>query len=87
MIFTVYSREACHLCQEMIQALQCLQKDKAFEFEIVDIDTKPELVERYGTMVPVLVSQEDNTEICYYQLNMAAFDAYFSDYLLRNKRN
>ncbi len=87
MIFTVYSREACHLCQEMIQALQCLQKDKAFEFEIVDIDTKPELVERYGTKVPVLVSQEDNTEICHYHLNMSAFDAYFADFLLGDGHN
>ena len=81
MIFTVYSRQACHLCQEMIQALQCLQNDKAFEFEIVEIDSKPELVERYGTKVPVLVSQADNTEICHYHLDKSVFDAYFAGFL------
>lgn len=77
-MLTVYSREACHLCQEMIQALRILQKKKAFEFEIVDIDARAELVERYGTKVPVLFSRVDNTEICHYHLNLSALDAYFA---------
>lgn len=78
MKFTVYSRQDCHLCQDMIRALQALQQSKAFEFEIIDIDADPQLVARYGTKVPVLVSLSDNTEICHYHLDMTALDAYFA---------
>ncbi len=76
----VYGRRDCHLCQEMIASLQKLQKQIQFEFEVIDIDSDPELVSQYNERVPVLVSATTGRqdEICHYHLDDAALDAYFA---------
>ncbi|MDP1558494.1 MAG: glutaredoxin family protein [Nitrosomonas sp.] len=76
--FVIYSREACHLCQEMICALRNLQAQKSFELEIIDIDSDPQLVALYGERVPVLKALNDQQEICHYYLDLVALDAYFA---------
>ncbi len=63
---TVYVRQGCHLCTDMAQALERLRPVLDFEVTSVDIDTNPELRQRYDTRVPVLVV--DGVEICYYFL-------------------
>jgi glutaredoxin len=49
----VYSRAGCHLCDEtksvLAQYLEYLP-----EIEEIDIDTRPELQEKYGTSIPVV---------------------------------
>ncbi len=77
-ILVVYSREECHLCQDMIHALQLRQKQSAFKFEVIDIDDDPQLVSRYGEHIPVLLAFKDGPEICHYHLDQAALDAYLS---------
>ena len=74
----VYSREGCHLCQDMIHALQSMQEQGVFEFEVVDIDSDHQLVSRYGERIPVLLAIKDGPEICHYHLDQAALDAYLS---------
>ena len=71
----VYGREECHLCLDMIAALQELQKQRCFSFTFVDIDDDPTLKMRYGEKIPVLTSSGDQ-EICHYYLDIAVLDAY-----------
>lgn len=49
----LYTREGCHLCNEMRDVLD---RYSAWlpPIEAVDIDTSPDLVERFGTTIPVL---------------------------------
>lgn len=54
--FIVYGRADCHLCQQMILALEKLPKQVSLDYQVIDIDTDPELVTLYGEKIPVLVS-------------------------------
>ena len=76
----VYSREECHLCQNMVLALQNLQEQVSFDFQVIDIDANPELVALYGERIPVLMSPTDNQEICHYFLDLAALDDYLAEF-------
>lgn len=73
---TLYSRNYCHLCEEMIAALHLMQADLGFELEIVDVDSAPELERRYGEKVPVLT--RGGEEICHYRLDTAVFAEYLT---------
>ena len=57
----------------MIAALKTIQGRFRFELDVVDIDRHPELEERWGELVPVLL--EGETEVCHYHLDPAALDA------------
>ena len=72
----VYSREHCHLCHNMIAALQVLQARLSFRLEVMDVDSDGELRSRYGERVPVLLAGGE--EICHYHLDRVALDAYFT---------
>lgn len=78
--FVVYGREECHLCQNMILALKDLQGQVSFDFQVIDIDSNPELVALYGERIPVLVflTNHQEQEICHYFLDLAAFDDYLA---------
>ncbi len=73
MRFTPLSREYCHLCHEMLAALQQLQGRFAFEIDLVDVDKHPELEEKWGDKVPVLL--DGTLEVCHYHLDVRAVDA------------
>lgn len=62
----MYGRACCHLCEEMAQALRALGVD----FEEIDVDSDPDLDERYGENVPVLL--KDGIEICRHRLTPEA---------------
>ena len=74
---TVYSRNYCHLCHDMIAALQQLQGRFQFEINVVDVDADAALEMRYGELVPVLVV--DDRELCHYFLDEPAV----TDFLLK----
>lgn len=74
---TVYGREGCHLCQEMVEELTELLADRDIQFDIVDVDSSEMLKERYGHLVPVLAGE--GGEICHYFLDRAALDAYLGN--------
>ena len=48
----MYSRQGCHLCEEMAAQLAAM----GIAFDKVDVDSDPHLRLRYGREVPVLVS-------------------------------
>lgn len=68
--FTVYSRQNCHLCDDMIRAL----KIHGVQAAVVDVDTNHQLREHYGMAVPVLC--HGDIEICRYHLDMALLRAH-----------
>jgi hypothetical protein len=76
--FTVYSRQYCHLCGEMIEALRRLQGLAHFEIVVVDVDTDPELERHHGDRVPVLTHGEQ--ELCHFHLDAAAVTAYLAKF-------
>jgi glutaredoxin len=75
-LLTVYSREDCHLCQDMLTQLLALRESLGFELRTVDVDADSALQGRYGEWVPVLTGA--NEEICHYFLDRAALDAYLA---------
>jgi hypothetical protein len=55
--------------------LQALQNRWQFEVETRDIDSEPELRERYNTLVPVLTLGGE--EVCHYFLDPDKLAVYF----------
>jgi glutaredoxin len=51
----MYSRASCHLCDEAWVLLEQACAQNHFTLERIDVDTDAELVERYGSEVPVVV--------------------------------
>ncbi len=74
---TLYSRNYCHLCDEMIAGLQQLQAGQRFELEIVDVDRDPDLERRYGERVPLLTYR--GREVCHYFLDRTAAAALLAE--------
>lgn len=58
--FVLYQRDYCHLCD---QALAVLAQARAPDFESVWVDDSAELVQRYGTRVPVLRDLRNGREL------------------------
>ncbi|MDC8758440.1 glutaredoxin family protein [Janthinobacterium fluminis] len=70
MKFTLYSRSYCHLCQDMLDALQALNDPaRPFSVDVIDVDADPALVARYDELVPVLFGALDEPELCHYFLD------------------
>ena len=69
-VLTVYSRSYCHLCDDMIAALQQLQGRYVFEIRVVDVDSDAALETRYGERVPVL--EAAGHELCHYFMDEPA---------------
>jgi len=70
---TLYSRQYCHLCQDMLAALETLRGEYSFDVTVLDVDADPALLARYDERVPVLVAAE--TELCHYFLDLDAVRA------------
>jgi len=69
--FTLFSRTYCHLCDDMLAALQALQAEFLFTVRIEDVDADPALVALYDELVPVLVGRHAGVEtrLCHYFLD------------------
>ena len=70
---TVLSREYCHLCEELVAGLKRFQARYDFDIEVVDVDRHPQLEEKWGDKVPVLL--DGDLEVCHYYLDHDAVDA------------
>jgi glutaredoxin len=68
----VYSRDGCHLCDVMEEALV----RRGVAFVKVDVDSDPRIRERFGHLVPVLAAGE--REICRYRIDEGALERYLS---------
>jgi Glutaredoxin-like domain (DUF836) len=51
---TVYSREGCGLCEELLEHLGPWAAAREAVLEVIDVDEDPVLARRYGLRVPVL---------------------------------
>jgi thiol-disulfide isomerase/thioredoxin len=71
---TLYGRSYCHLCDEMLAALEPLQSEFGFALEVIDIDGDPLLEDRFDTLVPVLMHA--GSELCHYHLDAGKVRAY-----------
>jgi len=71
----LYSRPDCHLCEELLTALQPLIAGHA-ELEIVDVDQDATLRRRYGLRIPVLLG--DAHELSSYPLDVARVRAFLN---------
>ena len=74
----VLSRDYCHLCGEMVEALQALQRSIPFSIEVLDVDDDPRLEARYGERVPVLLAGDE--ELCHYRLDPVAVNAWLAKF-------
>ena len=68
--FIVYSRFGCHLCEDLLQQLTLLQQKHDFSITEVDVDSSPQLIDQYGSQVPVVTCGGE--QICHYFLDQAA---------------
>lgn len=66
----------CHLCDDMISALQQMRGRFAvgYAIDVVDVDQHPALESEWGDKVPVLLDGE--IEICHYFLDEARLTAH-----------
>jgi len=72
-VLTVYIRRHCHLCEQMVHALEPWCAQQALRLELLDVDRDPVLAARFGERVPVLADGEH--EICALSLDEAALAA------------
>jgi len=72
--FTLYSRSYCHLCDDMLAALQAFmaRQGRAYTVDVVDVDADPALVARFDELVPVLYGDLGGPELCHYFFDEAA---------------
>ena len=71
---TLYGRSWCHLCDDMLAGLQCLQARESFDLAVIDVDSDPAPARQYGERVPVLIHGE--RELCHYHLDLPAVTDY-----------
>jgi predicted thioredoxin/glutaredoxin len=57
--FRLYSRDGCHLCEDMLAGLRALPCAAGFEIDVVDVDEEPDARTRYGHKIPVLLFAGD----------------------------
>ena len=76
MTLTVLSRTYCHLCDDLLAALEDFRRrvGPAFDIKVVDIDHDDDLEGLYGDKVPVLL--DGDVEICHYFMNEDALAAH-----------
>ncbi|MCX7896599.1 MAG: glutaredoxin family protein [Rhodocyclaceae bacterium] len=68
MKLTFYGRAGCHLCDDMLAALEEFAPSMGFALEMRDVDADPEWRARFGAKVPVLMAGE--REVCHYFLDL-----------------
>jgi len=70
---TLYGRKWCHLCDDMLAALEAMRPALDFSVTVVDVDSDPALEAIYDEIVPVLALGE--RELCRYRFDAAAVQA------------
>lgn len=67
---TLYTREGCHLCEDLLHDLNQFEEFCQLEIQLVDVDSDPVLQEKYSVDVPVLAKGSE--VICKHFLNPVA---------------
>ncbi|RQO66678.1 thioredoxin family protein [Aquitalea sp. FJL05] len=77
MKLTLYFREYCSLCHQMLAELKPWQARHGFELDVVDVDADPILEARFNELVPVLMDGEH--QICHWHLDIPALAAHLGE--------
>jgi hypothetical protein len=76
-LWTVYHRPGCSLCEEMLAELGgLLGPEESSRVQVVDIANDPELERKYRTRIPVLLA--DGDFVCDYRLDVERVNRYRS---------
>ena len=70
----LFTRDNCHLCEEMLQELEPLLIASECECHLIKVAGDPELEQLYGARVPVLVG--GGRELCQFKLDREAVKNY-----------
>ncbi len=70
---TVYSRTGCHLCHVVVDQLEEIRKEKAFELQVLLIDGDAELEKKYGEQIPVTLINGQHHD--YWRIDPVRFKA------------
>ncbi len=73
----VVVRDDCHLCEDMLQELDQHLLGGVFSYELIDVDSTPDLHEKYSAKVPVLLFK--NKEVCHYFLDVKKLEKALQD--------
>ena len=65
----VFSRQGCHLCEQLIEELLPLVRDR-LDIEVCDVDTREDWHQQYDVRVPVV--KYDGELVCQYHLDRKA---------------
>ncbi len=71
---TLYGRSYCHLCDEMLAALEPMRAEFGLAIDVVDVDGDAALEQRFGDLIPVLMHA--GVELCHYHLDAPKVRAY-----------
>jgi glutaredoxin len=52
---TVYSKPDCHLCERAKEVVERCRRQIDFALEVIDLSQDPQLLERYGNDIPVIL--------------------------------
>lgn len=81
---TLFGRTYCHLCDDMKSALEPFRRGFSFVLHEVDVDSDPALEERFGELVPVLMTGAPHTapdearKLCHYFLDTSVVQAWLA---------
>lgn len=79
--FLLYSRSYCHLCDDMLHALQAMPATAGCAIEVVDVDGDAALTSLYDELVPVLMgigADGASRQLCHYFLDERAVAAFLA---------
>ncbi|MCB1938442.1 MAG: glutaredoxin family protein [Rhodocyclaceae bacterium] len=79
----VLSRQWCHLCDELLEALTPIARQYDAAIEVIDVDADPTLEAPWGELVPVVLGENDEA-LCHYHLDAAAVHAYLGQFPLKS---
>ncbi|MEJ2601791.1 MAG: glutaredoxin family protein [Gammaproteobacteria bacterium] len=70
---TVFTRRGCHLCEVLIEQLMPIARGRA-RIHLRDVDSDPDLAERYGLRVPVV--EAEGEVLCEFRLDRERVTAF-----------
>ena len=80
--FILYSRSYCHLCDDMLHALQAWPASAGLIVDVIDVDADEALLSAYDELVPVLVGIDEGgacRQLCHYFLDQQAVVAFLAE--------
>jgi hypothetical protein len=67
--FILYTRQGCHLCDDLLDQLASLPCEDQLAIELVDIDSDPEIHRLYARRIPVLLDADTGELLSEYRLD------------------